>query len=164
MKSFITIKILFLCLIMQSTLILAAGGLKGVVTDSLSGETLYGANLILLETALGAATNMEGVYSIKGIPPGDYTLRVSYIGYQSETTDVTIQDNRTLELNFNLFPDIIRGEDVVITGQALGQAAAINQQLTSNTIINVVSEEKIQELPDANAAEAIGRLTGCFCN
>jgi len=37
---------------------------------------------------------------------------------------------------------------------------AINEQLSSNSIVNVVSEAKIQELPDFNAAEAIGRLPG----
>jgi len=41
-----------------------------------------------------------------------------------------------------------------------GQLAAINQQIVSNRIVSVVSEEKIKELPDANAAEAIGRLPG----
>ena len=47
-----------------------------------------------------------------------------------------------------------------MTGQAVGQRAAINQQLAAETIVNVVSEEKIKELPDANAAESIGRLPG----
>ena len=54
----------------------------------------------------------------------------------------------------------LAAKKVVISAQALGQAAAINQQLSSNTIVNVVSEQKIQELSDANAAEAIGRLPG----
>ena len=54
----------------------------------------------------------------------------------------------------------ILGEEVVVTGQFRGQAAAINQQVNSTTIVNVVSKEKLQELPDMNAAEAIGRLPG----
>ena len=56
--------------------------------------------------------------------------------------------------------DIVESETVIVSAQAAGQVAAINQQLSSNTIVNVISEEKIQELPDANAAEAIGRLPG----
>jgi TonB-dependent receptor len=63
-------------------------------------------------------------------------------------------------LDVGLLPGIIEGEVIEITAQAEGQAAAINQQIQSNTIINVVSEERIQELPDANAAEAVGRLPG----
>ena len=55
---------------------------------------------------------------------------------------------------------MVEGEEVTVTAQARGQVSAINQQINSSTIVNVISEEKIQELPDANAAEAIGRLPG----
>ena len=63
-------------------------------------------------------------------------------------------------IDVRLMPDVIEGQEVLITAQVRGQVAAINQQITSNTIVNVISEEKIKELPDANAAEAIGRLPG----
>ena len=52
------------------------------------------------------------------------------------------------------------GEEVVITMQAKGQMAAVNQQIRSNQIVNVVSAERIRELPDENAAQAISRLPG----
>ncbi|MEM6699547.1 MAG: TonB-dependent receptor, partial [Bacteroidota bacterium] len=52
----------------------------------------------------------------------------------------------------------------MITGQALGQAKAINQQLNAESIANIVSADRIQELPDVNAAEAIGRLPGISLN
>ena len=67
---------------------------------------------------------------------------------------------RTAGLNFALLVTAVQGSEVVITGQATGEVAAINQQITSNKIVNVISEQKIKELPDANAAEAIGRLPG----
>ena len=51
-------------------------------------------------------------------------------------------------------------QEVVVRGQATGQRAAINQQINANTIVNVISQEKLQELPDQNAAEAVGRLAG----
>ena len=59
-----------------------------------------------------------------------------------------------------LSPEAIMGEEVVITMQAKGQRAAINQQLSSNAITNIVSSDKIREVPDVNAAESIGRLPG----
>ncbi len=143
-----------------SSSIFAQGTIRGVITDSLSRETLVGANVFLLGTSLGSATDLEGEYRIMRVPAGNYQLRVSYIGYHSKTINIEVQDNRTIQFDIAIVPDIIEGETVVITAQALGQVAAINQQLRSNTIINVVSEEKIKELPDANAAEAIGRLPG----
>ena len=155
-----TKEILFLFLFILSSGIYGQGTLSGIVTDSLTSDFLVGTNVYLKGTALGTAVNIEGEYKITRIPEGKYTAIFSYIGYKQKQLDITISNNRTLELFIELVPDIIVGTEVVVSAQALGQAAAINQQLSSNTIVSVVSEQKIQELPDANAAEAIGRLSG----
>lgn len=136
------------------------GEIRGTVTDSLTSEPLAGANVYLVGTAFGCATNLIGEYRIERVPAGTYTLKVSYIGFRPKEIDIQLQDGQTLVVDVALVFTVVEGDMVVITGQAVGQAAAINQQITSNTIINVVSEEKIKELPDANAAEAIGRLPG----
>ena len=138
----------------------AQGTLTGEITDSLTNDALGGANVFIPGTSLGNAANIEGKYKITLIPEGNYRIKVSYIGYKSKELYVEIQKNKTTQMNVTLSPDILEGETVVISAQASGQAAAINQQRTSNTIVNVISEEKIKELPDANAAEAIGRLPG----
>ncbi|HPI28276.1 MAG TPA: carboxypeptidase-like regulatory domain-containing protein, partial [Candidatus Marinimicrobia bacterium] len=137
-----------------------ASTVRGVVTDSLTSKTLVGANVFLVGTALGSATDIEGNYRIESVPAGNYILRVTYIGYKNKEYNVVVPEDGTVIQDVKLSPDVIRGQEVIVRGQAIGQAAAINQQITSATIINVVSEEKIQELPDANAAEAIGRLPG----
>ncbi|MFH1197248.1 MAG: TonB-dependent receptor [bacterium] len=157
----ISTKLLVFCLLaMISDFAYGQGILRGVVTDSLENSPLWGANVIVMGTALGDATDFEGHYRVTGIPEGNYVLKVSYIGYESKDFNIKIEDGKTLELSTSLSPDVIEGLTVIVTGQAEGQVAAINQQITSNTIINVISEEKIQELPDANAAESIGRLPG----
>ena len=69
-------------------------------------------------------------------------------------------DGQSFERQFSLDPEALEGETVNVTVQAEGQKAAINQQLSSKSIVNVVSSARIQELPDANAAESIGRLPG----
>lgn len=134
--------------------------LSGIVTDSLMANLLVGANVYLVGTALGSSTDLEGQFQITRIPPGQYQVKVSYIGYLSKEYPVQIQQNQNIVLDIELNYEVIQGEAITVTAQAEGQVAAINQQITSNTIINVVSEEKIKELPDANAAEAIGRLPG----
>ncbi|MGB8319984.1 MAG: TonB-dependent receptor [Ignavibacteriaceae bacterium] len=132
----------------------------GNINDSLNNSALVGANVYLEGTSLGSAADIDGNYRINDIPAGNYQLKVSYIGYQTKTLSINIINNRSLVIDVKLSPVVLEGKEIIVRGQALGQAKAINQQLTSNTIINVVSEEKIQELPDANAAEAIGRLPG----
>ena len=62
--------------------------------------------------------------------------------------------------DFTLEPIGVEEKEIVVTAQASGQNAAINQQLSSDKIINVVSAAKIEALPDANAAESVGSLPG----
>ena len=147
MKSTYLGKVAAIFLLLMSTAVFGQGTMRGLVADSTTGEALVGANVILLGTALGSATDIEGEYRIAHIPEGNYRLRVSYVGYLPKEFDVAISNNKTLVFDVTLRPDILEGEEVVITAQAVGQVAAINQQLSSNTIINVVSEEKIKELP-----------------
>ena len=137
-----------------------SGNIQGVVKDSTTGDLLYGANVWLEGQSLGAATDMQGKYRIVNIPSGSYTLVIRYIGYKQKEVKVNVVGGRTLELNIDLPSEVIEGKPVVVTAQAVGQRAAINRQLTSNTIINVVSAEKIHELPDDNAATALSRLPG----
>ncbi|MGE5859936.1 MAG: TonB-dependent receptor [Ignavibacteria bacterium] len=159
MKLFFSIKVLIFLFLTINPYILSQGVLSGVIKDSLSDKPLIGANVFLTGTSLGSATNIEGEFSVPGIPSGKYTLKVSYIGYRSKQIPITIA-NKPVKLNVKLVPDVIEGEEVVVTAQASGQISAINQQKSSNTIVNIVSEEKIKELPDQNAAESIGRLPG----
>ncbi len=142
-----------------ATSALAQGTIRGTITDATDGSTLIGANVLLMGTALGASADVNGAYRISRVRTGDYTVRVSYIGYEEQTFEITVVSGETVVLDVELSPGIILDE-VVVSAQIEGQTAAINQQLNSNTIVNVVSEEKIQELPDANAAESIGRLPG----
>ena len=54
----------------------------------------------------------------------------------------------------------IEGEEVTVTAQARGKMDAINKQLNSSSIVNIVSADRIQELPDAKAAESVARVPG----
>jgi TonB-dependent receptor len=144
-----------------SNIVLAAGGsLQGFVKDAKTGEALVGANIVLVGTSMGNATDMDGKYVISHVPPGSYTILTSYIGYKAQKVDITVKEGAIIKQDFNLEPVGIEGKTTVVTAQASGQSAAINQQLASDQIINVVSAAKIQELPDANAAESVGRLPG----
>lgn len=145
---------------MLPSVLFASGIIRGVVRDSSTNESLIGANVIIVGTSLGAATDLEGKYMIEAVPAGQYTIKCSYIGYNSLERKITVSNNQTIVLNFKLRNNALQGKEIVVSAQATGQAAAINQQVSSDKIVNVVSEQKIRELPDANAAEALGRLPG----
>jgi TonB-dependent receptor len=136
------------------------GTITGTVVDATTREGLPAANVRIDGTALGTATDAEGRFRIPNIPPGSFTIIISYIGYETQRLPVSIAAGSTVNLLIRMKPSIIEGEEVVVTALLEGQQRAINQQLTSNTIVNVVSSDRIRELPDQNAAESLGRLPG----
>lgn len=137
-----------------------SGRITGTVSDENTGDLLFGAHVMLEGTSLGTSTSEEGEYTIRQVTPGDHTLIVGYIGYQKKEIPITVTSGETLEVNVGLVSVGVEGEEVNITAQASGQRGAINEQLSSNTITNVVSAERIREIPDINAAESVGRLSG----
>ena len=141
----------------------APAQLRGTVTDASTGETLIGANIRVEGTSFGAPTDLDGEYTITNIPPGTYTVVFSYIGYENVVRpDIVLTSGQVLELDAELGAQSVLGTEVIITAQAKGQMAAINQQRASSGIVNIVSSDQIQEVPDVNAAESIGRLPGVY--
>ena len=136
------------------------GNVSGIVSESIDGETLIGVNLLIKGTSLGTSTDEYGEYLIRRIPEGEQILIVSYIGYESIERTVNVISGKNTVINFTLKPQTLEGQEVVVSSQASGQKSAINEQINSRTIKNVVSAEKIRELPDASAATAISRLPG----
>ncbi|MDR3625292.1 MAG: TonB-dependent receptor [Ignavibacteriaceae bacterium] len=160
-RIFSVLSILILIIPFLNSAIMAANtGIEGHVKDAKTGESLFGANIILVGTSMGGATDMDGNYTIPSAIPGTYTIRVTYVGYKEQQIEIKVSTGARVKKDFALEPVGIEGQVVVVTAQASGQKQAINQQLTSDQIINVVSAAKIQELPDANAAESVGRLPG----
>jgi TonB-dependent receptor len=138
----------------------AYSNIEGNIKDAVTDQPLPGANIILIGTSLGDATDINGKFTIRNVPPGSYTIRVTYIGYKPQELAIQLKDGTTLTQDFALEPVSVEGETIIVTAQASGQNEAINQQLSSMQIKNIVSLAKIQELPDNNAAESIGRLPG----
>lgn len=152
--------LLFSLLALVPTLLFATGTIKGIVKDAQTGEGLPGANVVIKSIYLGTSTYISGEYVLTGVPDGSQVLTISFLGYEEQNITVEIIDGESKIIDISLQPMSIQGDEVTVTAQVLGQRAAINQQLAASTVMNVVSGKKIQELPDANAAESIGRLPG----
>ncbi len=134
--------------------------IQGVVKEALSGKPLPGANVMIKGTSFGAVTNLDGRYVILNVPPGSYQLVFRYIGFDEFRTSIVVREGQSSLQDANLNATVLSGPSVKVTAQRQGQVAAINRQLTAKSIINVVSAERIQELPDVNASESVGRLPG----
>ncbi|MFZ0452928.1 MAG: carboxypeptidase-like regulatory domain-containing protein, partial [Ignavibacteriaceae bacterium] len=140
------------------------GSLSGTITGADTKAPLSYANVIIVGTSNGLATDANGKYLIRNIAAGEQKVQISYVGYITKTIDVIISPNKTTELNVSLEITAVQGSEVVVTAQRAGQQGAINQQINSNTIKNVVAADRLQQNPDANVSEAIGRLPGISLN
>ena len=87
---------------------------SGVVRDATDGETLIQAHIRISGTERGVASNSQGFYDIRGIPAGDVTLVVSYIGYQTQRHDLTLEPGESRRLDFALQPEVVEGSEIVV--------------------------------------------------
>jgi len=78
--------------------------LDGFVTDASNGETLIAANIFFEESLRGAVTNLSGYYAVSGIEFGTYTVRFSYIGYETIQRELTFAAGESIRLDIELTP------------------------------------------------------------
>jgi len=140
------------------------GIIRGTIEEAQSGALLPGARATIDSLRIGSLTDVNGQFTLNNMPAGTHTVRVIYLTYETTTIKVTVAPKEVKEIAVVMSPIDLRGEEVVITVQALGQTQAINEQLNADAIANIVSADRIQELPDVNAAEAIARLPGVALN
>lgn len=138
----------------------ASGEISGVVKDQSSKELLPFATIIIKGKITGTITDTEGKFRLPNLRPGDYILEVSYVGYNKKEVTATLKPGEKKIIMIEMDQPLVTLGEVVVSSQRMGQNAAINQQLNSNSLVNIISKDKIRELPDVNAAEAIGRLSG----
>lgn len=151
MKKIITLFIVIPFLLYAGT----TGKLVGTVTDAVTGDPLIGANVLIEGTNLGAAANVNGRYTILNIPPGIYSVRISYLGYESLIVEnVQIIVDQTTELTVQIRPHSIEVDEVVV----VAQKPMIQKDLTSS--ISVVSRDKIESLPVSSFTELLSLQAG----
>ena len=150
----------WLAVLITSTASAQSAMVRGTILDAVTREPLPWANIVIVGTSIGGASDIEGKFEIRSAPVGSYTVKATYIGYETSELEVVLTADQVLELELPLEPVSLIEEEVIVTAQASGQTAAINRQLSSLAITNVVSGARIQELPDANAAESVARLPG----
>jgi iron complex outermembrane receptor protein len=91
------------------------GEIHGNVIDAQSGEALPGANVQVQGTVLGSVTDLRGAFVIKRVPAGTYTLRASFVGYQTVSATVRVKADSIAQKKFLLEPSTIEIADVVVT-------------------------------------------------
>ena len=151
---------LWLCVTLFSLSALGQAA-KGAITGSVedfSGAALKGAQLKLMPLGAVVVTDDQGQFTFLAVPAGSYTVSVSFVGFKPAEMAVQVTENQVQNADIKLDVASI-GESVLVTAErAHGEAESINETRTADNILQVLPAEVIVSLPNANAADAIGRL------
>jgi TonB-dependent receptor len=133
------------------------GIVAGRVVDS-GGGILQGAEVELQPLGIKAATNNQGEFTFTDITAGAYRLSVNFVGFSPVTSDVTVAAGETAHADATLQVAGTSEQVLVTADRVHGEAEAINRTRTAENILQVLPAEVITSLPNANVADAIGRL------
>jgi len=149
--------IAFFLLVLPGLLLAGTGGkIAGKVTDAKTGEALPGANVVIDGTSMGSSTDLEGNYVILNVPPGNYNLLISFIGYKrSEVQGIRVSTDFTTRVDVKLEEGEISLEPVIVQGE---RTPLVRKDLTNP--VASISSESIQDLPVTEISQIIGLQAG----
>jgi len=132
--------------------------IKGIIKGDNQG--LIYASVYIENTSYGTTSNENGYFEIKDIPQSNYTLHVSFIGYDVYKKEINLINTPVLDLGeIELGNGSITLNEVVIKGSMKNsEAKAINMTKISPQIVNIIAADGVGKLPDRNAAEAVQRV------
>lgn len=133
------------------------GAVGGRVTDS-SGSPLQAAEVELQPGTILAKTGPLGDYFVSDLAPGTYTVTISYVGFALFTKPITVVAGQTATVDAKLEVASVKDQVLVTTERASAEAEAVNIQRMADNIVQVLPAEVIRSLPNANMADALGRL------
>lgn len=111
-------KLLSLLFIFLSGTILAQGVVKGRIFNPVNNEPVAFANVLILETELGAISDEDGNYEIQNVPPGLYNIRASFVGYKTVTKyEIQVSQAKAIQLDFELQEDASELSEVVVSSE-----------------------------------------------
>ena len=133
------------------------GVISGVAKDS-AGAVLHGAKVELQPQLRPVTTNGQGEFTITDVAPATYSVTISYVGFAPYTTSLTVVAGQTAQVDAVL--KVAAGNDnvIVTADRPFGEAEAINRTLAAENILQVLPSDVIVSLPNANIADALGRM------
>lgn len=114
---------------------------RGFVYEEANGEPAMFSNVFLAGTTYGASTNDNGYFLINNIPAGSYTIRVTYLGYDTISIPVVLEENKIFDKKFFLKKSSVELETVTISGERI---AAKTETRTS---VVKITPKQIKQIP-----------------
>jgi TonB-linked SusC/RagA family outer membrane protein len=129
--------------------------ISGTVTDAETGETLPSVNILITELSRGAATDVDGNYTVNNVPSGTYTVRATFVGYQTYSATLQV-DNQNVDFDIALESDLIGLDDVVVTAFGVSR-----EEKSLGYNVQSIKGEQLDKVDNPNIVTALaGKVAG----
>ena len=160
MRTFVRFLLALACLLFLSITIQAqtgSGGITGKVTDS-GGGILQGAQVSVEPGGIKVVSDAQGEYLVNGLAPGTYTVTIEYVGFTTSSKSIAVAAGQIANVDAQLAV-ASQNLKVLVSGERpSAEAEAVNRQKSADNLVQVIPDEVIRSLPNANMADALGRL------
>lgn len=140
--------------------ITVAQTVTGEVTDAKNTVVFQGAEVRITELQRQTKTDNRGQFRLTNVPPGDYTLVVSYVGAGQKSIPISVTDSGLAMGSITIGAAGEATEEVIVYGQSAALASALNQERTAENLVSVLDTDAMGQFPDQNVAESLKRLSG----
>lgn len=94
------------------------GKIEGIIIDAETKAELIGANILIINSTTGAATDLDGKFIIENVPVGNYSIKISFLGYTPIIkTDIIVRSNRITLVNGELSTSSLESDEVVVEAE-----------------------------------------------
>ena len=131
------------------------GKISGRVVEKRTGEPLLGTNIIVVNTTMGTASDLNGNFTILNVPPGEYSVKAMSIGYAPVTiSNVRVLIDQTARIDFMLEVESISSEAVIVEAER----KIVKQDVA--TSVTAVSEDEVSGLPLTSVNDVVTLQAG----
>ncbi len=153
----------FLFLVISTVFAQEGGTIRGTIKDAKTKEDIIGATILVQGANKGAATDINGFFSFGKLPVGSYSLKVSFVGYESKIYEgVKVEANQVTELNLSLAEEAATLAEVKVVAQKLTntEVSVISEIKAAQLVVSGISAAQITKTLDRTAAEVVKRVPG----
>lgn len=133
------------------------GAISGKVTDS-GGGILQGAKVTVEPGGIEVVSDAQGQFLVTGLAPGNYTVKITYVGLAEFIQKVDVIAGQAAPIKADLSVESQNLEVLVTAERPSAEAEEVNRERTADNIVQVLTSDVINSLPNANMADALGRL------
>jgi len=164
MKSYFKLtNLIILFLTLSAAAFAQEGTLRGTIKDAKTKEDIIGATILVQGINKGAATDINGFFSIAKLPAGSYSLKISYVGYDSKIYEgVKVENGQVTDLNLEIQEATSTLAEVKVVAQRLTntEVSVISEIKASQLVVSGISAAQITKTLDRTAAEVVKRVPG----